>query len=149
MPNSAPDDAGGDLRCLVLTPVRTVFDQFVDSVKVAAPGGVLEIFARFEPTISPLSVGVLKVRRRDGTEIDLAVHGGYLDMNGGLLLILADSAELGGEIDVERARRSLARSKALLAKVTSDKSVGVDVDRARLALFRALTRLRLAGESME
>lgn len=149
MPTAAPAEAGGDLRCRVLTPLRTVFDQFVDSVEVATPGGVLEIFARFEPTISPLSEGVMTARTRDGAETKLAVHGGYLDMSGRLLLVLVDSAEVGGEIDIERARKSLERAKILLSRVTSDKNAEVDIDRARLALLRALTRLHLAGEAVE
>jgi F-type H+-transporting ATPase subunit epsilon len=135
----------GELHCRVLTPTKNVYDAFVDSAVVTTLEGELEIFARFEPTISPLAVGVMRVRTRGGTETALAIHGGFMDMNGKMLSILADSAEIGSEIDVERARQALERAKTLLAGVTTDKAKNVDTDRARLALLRALTRLRAVG----
>ncbi|MDR1519883.1 MAG: ATP synthase F1 subunit epsilon [Planctomycetota bacterium] len=139
----------GDLRCLVLTPRKNVFDEFIESATLTTLDGELEVFARFEPTISPLAVGVMLVRGNDGSTVSLAIHGGYMDMNGKTLVILADSAEIGDGIDVERARRALARAKALLAGVASDKAAKADLDRARLALLRALTRLRVAGETAD
>jgi F-type H+-transporting ATPase subunit epsilon len=132
-----------------LTPRKNVFDEFIESATLTTLDGELEVFARFEPTISPLAVGVMLVRGNDGSTVSLAIHGGYMDMNGKTLVILADSAEIGDGIDVERARRALARAKALLAGVASDKAAKADLDRARLALLRALTRLRVAGETAD
>lgn len=140
----------GDLRCRVLTPQKGVFDEFVESVELTTVAGTLEVYARFEPTIAPLAVGVMKAKGNDGSETTLAVHGGYMDMNGKVLVILADSAEIGGEIDVERARKALERARELLARVTADNAhdVKIDIERAKLALVRAMTRLQVAGEAV-
>lgn len=137
----------GDLRCRVLTPQKGVFDEFVASVELTTLSGTLEVFPRFEPTIAPLAVGVMKAKGNDGSEIPLAIHGGYMDMNGKVLVVLADSAEIGDEIDVERARQSLERARAMLEEVSSTNaaSVKIDVDRAKLAMIRAMTRLEVAG----
>lgn len=142
--------AKGNLRCRVITPRRQVFDEMVQSVELDTAAGALEVFARFEPTIAPLNVGVMKARGDDGSETELAVHGGYMDMNGSVLVILADSAEVGKDIDPARAREAAERARAKLAELTSDNAddVKVDTDRARMALLRALTRLQVAGESM-
>lgn len=140
----------GDLRCCVLSPSRgRVFDEFVEAVEVPTTAGHLEILARFEPTIAPLKVGVVRAKGNDGSVTTLAVHGGYLDMNGKVLLILADSAEIGNAIDVERARKSLERAKEQLAKLGTDNadSVKIDIDRAKMAIARALTRLEVAEET--
>lgn len=138
----------GDLRCRVLTPQKGVFDEFVESVELVTVAGTIEVFPRYEPTIAPLAVGIMKAKGNDGSETPLAIHGGYMDMNGHVLVILADSAEVGAEIDVERAREALERARALLAEVTSDdaNSVKIDIDRAKLAIIRAMTRLEVAGE---
>lgn len=140
----------GPLRCRVLTPRNAVFDEYVESVRVRTVAGDLEIFPRFEPTIAPLAVGVMVARGNDGSETRLAVHGGYMDMNGKALVILADSAEIGDEIDVERARQALERARAALAGLTSDNadSVKIDIDRAKLAIVRAMTRLQVAGQPL-
>lgn len=141
--------AKGELRCRVLTPRKSVFDEMVESVTLNTVSGTLEVFARYEPTIAPLAVGVMKARGNDGSETELAIHGGYMDMNGNVLVILADSAEVGSEINIERARLSLERARAMLAELTSDNAadVKIDVDRAKLAIMRAMTRLQVAGES--
>ena len=141
--------ARGNLRCRVITPRRQVFDEMVQSVELNTVSGTLEVFARFEPTIAPLNVGVMHVKGDDGGVTELAIHGGYMDMNGSVLVVLADSAEIGTEIDVERARQSLERARAKLAELTSDNadSVKVDMDRAKMAMLRALTRLQVVGEA--
>ena len=138
----------GNLRCRVLTPQKGVFDEFVASVELATVAGTIEVHPRYEPTIAPLAVGVMIAKGDDGSETTLAIHGGYMDMNGKVLVILADSAEIGGEINVERARLSLERARATLAQVTSSNAadVKIDVDRAKLAIIRAMTRLEVAGE---
>lgn len=138
----------GDLLCRVLTPTKTVFNRRVDSVELDTAAGRLEVFANFEPTIAPLTVGIMTANDADGNESRLAIHGGYMDMNGGVLVVLADSAEIGDEVDVVRARTALARARELLAQVTNDNAadVKVDADRAKLAIMRALARLKVAGQ---
>lgn len=142
--------AKGGLRCRVITPRKSVFDEFVESVVLNTVSGTLEVFPRFEPTIAPLAVGVMRAKGNDGSEVELAIHGGYMDMNGSVLVILADSAEVGTEIDVERARQALERARVKLAELTTDKpeTVKVDLDRAKLAIVRAMTRLQVAGEEV-
>ncbi len=140
--------AKGQLVCRVLTPFKLVFDETVESVTVHTVAGTLEVYPHFEPTIAPLQVGVMKAHGDDGSMTELAIHGGYMDMNGNVLVILADSAEVGHEIDVERARQALARAREKLAQLTSDNAaaVALDIDRAKLAMMRALTRLQVAGQ---
>jgi len=55
---------------------------------------------------------------------------------------LADTCEASGEIDVERAKASLARAKERLAQAAHDDSI--DADRARAALERAEARIAAA-----
>lgn len=144
-----PPVAKGNLRCRVITPNRTVFDQMIESVELKTAAGTIEVFARYEPTIAPLEVGVMKAKGDDGSVVELAIHGGYMDMNGKVLVILADSAEIGSEIDVERARQALERARAKLAELTSDNvdDVKLDIDRAKLAIMRAMTRLQVVEQT--
>lgn len=139
----------GGLLCRVITPRKTVFARRVNSVELDTAAGHIEVFARYEPTIAPLTIGVMRTHEEDGTEHSLAVHGGFMDMNGTALAILADSAELGDDVDVERARLALDRAKERLDEVTDDdpNKVRVDTDRAKFAIMRALARLKVAGES--
>jgi F-type H+-transporting ATPase subunit epsilon len=54
--------------------------------------------------------------------------------------MLAESAERPEEIDGSRAKAAKERAEARIAKHQAE----TDLDRARLALYRAINRLRIA-----
>jgi F-type H+-transporting ATPase subunit epsilon len=87
-----------------------------DHLSVLAPGGVVDIRTEDSSTLA-------------------AVHGGFLLVHDNVVRILAETAELGDEIDVSRARASL------------DRAQGSDDEHAEEAVQRAQARLRAAGQS--
>jgi F-type H+-transporting ATPase subunit epsilon len=78
--------------------------------------------------------GVVDIRQGETSTL-AAVHGGFLLVHDNTVRILAETAELGEEIDVARARASL------------DRAQGSDDAHADEAVLRAEARLRAAGES--
>jgi F-type H+-transporting ATPase subunit epsilon len=67
--------------------------------------GEIGIMPGHEPVLGQLvEGGVVKVRTTDGETVTAAVHGGFLSVTGTEVSILAESAELADEIDVEQAR---------------------------------------------
>ena len=76
------------------------------------------------------------------------MHGGLIEVltrpHGDSVLILADTAEAAGEVNNERAARARARAEGYLKKrapQAPEDAQGVDIERARRALARALARL--------
>jgi len=57
-------------------------------------------------------------------------------------MMLAETAERSDEIDVARAEAARERARKRLA----EKRAEIDPDRARLALFRAMNRLKVADQ---
>ena len=67
--------------------------------------GEIGIMPGHEPVLGQLiEGGVVTVRTTDGETVTAAVHGGFLSVTGTEVSILAESAELADEIDVEQAR---------------------------------------------
>jgi F-type H+-transporting ATPase subunit epsilon len=98
--------------------------------------GELGVLPGHAPLLGQLSDGgVVIIRREGGDDLTVAVHGGLLSVTDDGVSILADMAEMSGEIDADRARQALERARA----------VGDDPD-AKLAELRALSRLRAVGE---
>lgn len=90
--------------------------------------GEIGIMPGHEPVLGQLvEGGVVKVRTTDGDTVTAAVHGGFLSVTGTEVSILAESAELAEEIDVEQAKAE--------AGATDDEETRA----------RALGRLRAAG----
>lgn len=71
--------------------------------------GEIGIMPGHQPTLGQLvEGGVVKVRTTDGDTVVAAVHGGFLSVTGDSVSILAESAELAGEIDVAKAQAELS-----------------------------------------
>lgn len=123
----------------VVTPERIVFAEQADMVVVKGVSGELGILAQHIPLVTPLKVAPVKIKRGNQTDL-IAVNGGFIEVRKDKVVILAESAELPGDIDVERARKAKERAEKRLASKDN-----VDFKRAELALQRALSRIDVAG----
>ena len=93
------------------------------------------------PFLSALEIGEMYYRKGGQTEY-LAVSGGFAEVTGEKVTIVAESAEKGREIDVERAKRALERAEKRLAAA---KTENIDWARAEAAMRRSLMRTKVAG----
>jgi F-type H+-transporting ATPase subunit epsilon len=75
----------------------------------------------------------------DGAVEDIAVHGGFVEVSNNKVSILSDSAELGSDIDIERARAAMERAENILRHQHDAEAV--------CALGRAHARLNAARVS--
>ncbi len=128
------------IKLELVTPTRLLASEEVD--EVIAPGwegefGVLPEHTHF---LALLRIGVL--RYRQGSEVrKVAVGGGFVEVSPERVIVMADVAERGDEIDVERARRAKERAEEALKTVTLD---DVAYEKAHAALQRAMARMSAA-----
>jgi len=132
----------------VATPTRLLVSAEVD--EVVAPGtegyfGVLPGHAAF---LTTLAAGELTYRQgRD--EHRLAVIGGFAEISGDRVIILAEDAGSPEEIDRARAESAKQRAEQRLAgKGPRSTPEEVDYTRALAALQRALARLQVADRGL-
>jgi F-type H+-transporting ATPase subunit epsilon len=93
-----------------------------------------------EPCLLKVHVGAGEA----GKVLPFAVHGGLIEVHPDSVLILADAAEAGDSIDETRATQARARAEERLRLWRGggrDGAREVDVERARRALARALARV--------
>ncbi len=124
----------------VITPERAVLST--QAVSVSAPGveGGFQVLFHHAPLLSALEPGRVTVRSSDGKEYLFATSGGFLEVHDNKVLLLLETAERPGDIDVARAEASRDRAQQRLAHRTPE----LDVVRAEASLRRALNRLRAA-----
>ncbi len=127
------------MRLEIVTPDRLEFSGDVESIIAPSVSGYIGILPGHIPLIARLTVGVLTVRT--GTSrLTLAVSEGYMEVSPSKVIILAEAAEMPGEIDVERALAAKRRAEEILA--TSKEHVVLA--RARASLQKAINRLKVA-----
>ena len=124
----------------IVTPERLVFEDQVDSVNVPGIEGELGILPHHAPLLSMLGFGELRFRR-GGVEESFAIIGGFVQVRPDKVVVMAETADLAGEIDLEKAQE--ARREAERALEGGYKE-GADLSAARAALQQALLRIRVA-----
>lgn len=135
------------LELRIITPLRTVFSGSVNKLTVTGAAGVFEVLPGHESLLTPLGVGLFAFVVAGETEERLcAIHGGFLEITKGgrEAVLLADQAEFGEEVDLERARAARQRAEERLSRLTDRAEDAFDRDRARFALLRAITRIQVA-----
>ena len=130
--------AEGKLLLEIVTPQGLVFSEEVDEVTASGSEGEFGILPGHVPFVTTLKIGILSGKVGNTTKY-FFVNWGYAEVGAEKVLILADSAELSEEIDLERAKAAMKRAEERLKKAED-----VDFHRAETALERAVTRIQLS-----
>ncbi len=124
----------------IVTPERRVLSVAVDEVRAPGVQGGFGVRLDHEPFMTALQPGRLTYVE-GGREHHYAVGGGFLQVADNRVMVLADTAEDEGDIDVERARRALEEAQKRLRELTAeDETYRHEQARAR----RAAARLAVA-----
>ena len=124
----------------LVTPERLLFSESVQAVRAPGTDGSFGVMAGHAPLLTELTTGLIKVTLVSGDDAYIATSGGFMQVSREKVIILADSAELSEEIDVERAKATAARARQLLEVPGSD----IDAEAVRAELERALNRIHIA-----
>ncbi len=128
------------LKLEIVTPERLAYSDEVDAVIVPGSDGELGVLPHHAPLVSTLGMGELRVRK-GGLEESFAIVGGFLQVRPDKVVVMAETADLAAEIDLEKAEE--ARREAERALETGYHE-GADLAAARAALQQALLRIRVA-----
>lgn len=131
----------------IVTPDGTVYDDASTMLVVTTETGEMGLMADHLPIIASLAIGELTVKHSDTDDADtyIAVNGGYVKFDGKDAEVIADSAELQSNIDVDRAMSAKERAEKAIqhAREVNDPD---ELARGQVHLARALNRLRVSNE---
>ncbi len=125
-----------EYRLKIVTPDRLVFDDMAERLVARTTTGDVCILARHTEYITPLAIGVVKVKANGEWRI-ASCSGGTLVVTGGEATIIADAFEWQDEIDLERAEAARKRAED---KLNSD-ATEFEFKIAELKLKRAINRI--------
>ena len=125
----------------IILPERTFYSGDATMIEFTSVNGELGVYPRHIPLTTVVSPGVVKIHEESGIR-SAAVHDGFAEILPDKVTIMAETAEWPEEIDVKRAQEAKARAEELLKR----RDEKVDMDRAELALKRALARMSLTEQ---
>ena len=126
------------MRLQIITPMRTILDEEVESVILYTTEGEMCVLYDHEPTVTLLGYKDLSYTQ-GGTKKKATALGGFAEITKDKVTVLTDASELADDIDLERAERAKERAEKRLASNDAD----IDHLRAELALKKAIARINL------
>jgi len=130
----------------IVTPDRALVQEEVDEVQLPGTEGYLGILPGHTPLLTGLRVGQAWYRK--GTEkFYLSVAFGFAEILPDRVRLLARIAERAEEIDVARAEEHRKKAEEALQAAKAGGYPEIDLERARVSLMKALTRLQVASRT--
>ena len=115
-------------------------------VVVPACRGEMGILPRHAPLVAQLTIGEVRVKTLGEGWLSLAIAGGFVKVQFDKVIVLADAAELAGEIDAGRSEAALAKAQSRIALAREGRAAAddeIDLYYEELAVKRAKNRLKV------
>ena len=124
----------------IVTPERLAYSDEVDAVVLPGSEGEMGVLPHHAPLISTLGAGELRLRK-GGAEESFAIVGGFVQVLPDKVVVMAETADIASEIDLEKAQAARREAEQALEGGYVE---GADLAAARAALQTALLRIRVA-----
>jgi len=131
------------LKLEVVTPERQVVLEAVNEAQVPVLGGYIGVLPGHTPLLAEMGIGELSYTVGNRV-VSCTAMGGFVEVLGDRVIVLADRAERAEEINVARAEA--ARDRAL-KRLSTVNDPSVDWKRAESSLKRAEVRLQVAAKA--
>lgn len=126
----------------IITPERVVFSDEVEQVSINTREGEITVLPHHLPLVGLLVPGELRYKKNN-TEHAIATSTGFVEVRAdNSVVILADTAEHAGEIDLAKAQEAHDRATRLMSE--SRNKEAVDFSALSAKLEKELARLRVA-----
>lgn len=126
------------MKVNIVTPDGPVIESEADILIALTETGQVGILPGHIAMVAPLQIGALQVQK-DNTTVNIAIHGGFIEVRPDVVTVLAQHAELASDIDLARAERAAKRAEQEL-QAKADK---LDAQLVQLDLKRAINRINV------
>ncbi len=128
--------AKNKMRLQIITPMKTILDEEVDSVILSTTEGEMGVLYDHEPVVVLLGYKTLSYTQ-DEVKKYATTLGGFAEITKDRVVILTDASEFADQIDLERAKKAKERAEKRLVDSNMDHL------RAEIALKKAIARINL------
>lgn len=133
------------IHLLILTPYGRYFEGDVEFLEVHSEKYNLGILPNHAPLISTLTISKMVIKAF-GKTYTYAISGGVINVEKDKTTLILNSVERSDEIDLQRAQEAKKRAEERIALENKN---ALDINRAKLALLRALNRINVGSETRD
>lgn len=121
----------------VVSAEQKIFSGVVESIQVTGSEGELGILAGHTPLLTSIKPGIVKIMQQGKEEV-IYVSGGFLEVQPGNVIVLADTAIRGEDLDKERILAAKRRAEENIRSAHKDGNYELMASK----LSRELAKLR-------
>ena len=121
----------------VVSAEASIFSGEAKFVALPGEAGELGILPKHTPLITRIRPGAVRIEKADGGEEFVFVAGGILEVQPGIVTVLADTAIRGKDLDEAKATEAIQRAEEALRNDKSD----VNAAAAQAELISAVAQL--------
>lgn len=129
----------------IITPERIILQTEVDHVQIPGLDGELGILPGHTELISQLKPAGLLTYNSGNERAEIAISGGFVEINSNQVVVLADQATKPEDINLAEALELKGLAERQLQKALTDPDA--DIIRATIELERASIELQMAERS--
>lgn len=130
------------IHCDIVSAEQEIFSGRVTMVSATGTIGELGIMPGHAPLLTGIRPGPVRLKLDNGEEEVFFASGGYLEVQPGVVTVLADTALRAEDIDEAAALEAQQAAERML----SDKTAEVEFSSAAAALAEAMARQRTLAE---
>lgn len=125
----------------VVSAEGILFSGRAETIQVTGTNGELGILAGHAPLLTGIVPGMVRLVKQHGKEEVIFVSGGTLEVQPGMVTVLADTAIRAEDLDLAKAQEAKRQAEELLSGSATDQ----DVDYVKVAtqLADAIAQLRV------
>ena len=127
------------MKLKIVAPERIFYEGDVTFAEFTTTEGDMGVYPKHIPLTAIVAPGILRIHEEDIVK-EATLMSGFIQVLQDGITILAESCEWPDEIDANRAKEAEIRARRRI-----EEGSGIDMNRAELALKRALVRLSLKG----
>jgi len=123
----------------VVSAEESIFSGEAEFIAAPARMGEIGVYPRHAPLITTIKAGALRVKVPDqAEEVLIFISGGLLEVQPGIVTVLADTAIRGADLDEAKAAEAKRAAEEAMSNNVSD----VDYARAQAELSEAIAQLQ-------
>jgi F-type H+-transporting ATPase subunit epsilon len=126
----------------IVTPDRRVVVGETSDVIIPGIEGEFEVLPGHAPLLTILGTGILSFKQ-NGKDTRLVVSGGFVEIDGDRITLMAESASLAGEVVREEANKQLYDAEQKLKQLGAVSVENEDFQVLRAEVDRAAAKLTL------
>lgn len=130
------------MHCDIVSAERAIFSGTVRMVSLRGAIGELGILPGHAPLLTSIRPGPVQLRQENGEEQIFYASGGYLEVQPGVVTILADTAARAEDLDEASAQEARASAERALSEQAAD----FDFSLAVAKLAEAMAQQRTMDE---